>query len=104
MMRFRACRALRHVSLPADLPATWRPDEVDLVPAGFLDARALDELHGALTGCALAIAETATIVLDPGPHQGRHALSLVRGYHLSSALSARSRSSAGYTRPWPVSR
>ena len=75
-------RGVGRLGIPSDLPATWRPNGVDLVPAGLLDARALDELDGAMTGCALAIAETGTIVLDAGPHQGRRALSLVPDYHL----------------------
>jgi L-lactate dehydrogenase complex protein LldG len=75
-------RGVARLGIPSDLPATWRPDGVDLVPAGLLDARALDELDGAMTGCALAIAETGTIVLDAGPHQGGRALSLVPDYHL----------------------
>ena len=35
-----------------------------------------------LTGCAIAIAETGTIVLDAGPDQGRRALSLLPDDHL----------------------
>jgi L-lactate dehydrogenase complex protein LldG len=75
-------RGVARLGIPSDLPATWRPDGVDLVPAGLLDARVLDELDGAMTGCALAIAETGTIVLDAGPYQGGRALSLVPDYHL----------------------
>ncbi|WP_436776028.1 LutC/YkgG family protein [Yinghuangia sp. YIM S09857] len=37
---------------------------------------------GVATGCALAIAETGTIVLDGGHDQGRRVLSLLPDYHL----------------------
>lgn len=42
----------------------------------------LDEVNAVVSGCALAIAETGTIVLDTGPDQGRRALTLVPDYHL----------------------
>jgi L-lactate dehydrogenase complex protein LldG len=47
-----------------------------------LSPQALDELDGVLTGCALAIAETGTIVLDGGARSGRRAISLVPDYHV----------------------
>jgi L-lactate dehydrogenase complex protein LldG len=47
-----------------------------------LAAAQLDGLDGVLTGCAVAIAETGTIVLDGGAGQGRRILSLVPDYHL----------------------
>jgi len=47
-----------------------------------LSPRELDELDGVLSGCALAIAETGTIVLDGVSVSGRRALTLVPDYHL----------------------
>jgi L-lactate dehydrogenase complex protein LldG len=35
-----------------------------------------------ITGCAVAIAETGTIVLDSGPDQGRRAVSLLPDLHV----------------------
>ncbi len=51
-------------------------DSPDIAPAE------LERYDAALTGCALAIAETGTIVLDGGPESGRRALTLVPDHHL----------------------
>jgi L-lactate dehydrogenase complex protein LldG len=75
-------RGAGRVAVPAALTEQWRPEGVELVGDGGLGARELDSVDGALTGCALAIAETGTIVLDGGPAQGRRALTLVPDYHL----------------------
>ena len=47
-----------------------------------LSASALDAAHAVITTCALAVADTGTIVLDAGPGQGRRALTLLPDYHL----------------------
>jgi L-lactate dehydrogenase complex protein LldG len=52
-----------------------------VVPPG-LDLPDLDALDGVITGAAVAIAETGTIVLDGSPGQGRRAITLVPDYHL----------------------
>jgi L-lactate dehydrogenase complex protein LldF len=70
------------LGVPADLPAEWRPPQLELVEDRDLTAAELDELDGAITGCAVAIAETGTFVLDGGPGQGRRALSLVPDLHV----------------------
>jgi L-lactate dehydrogenase complex protein LldF len=76
----------RRLAVPPDLPAAWRPAGTpvgpELVEDHGLGPHQLDALDGALTGCALAIAETGTIVLDGGVGQGRRALTLVPDYHL----------------------
>jgi L-lactate dehydrogenase complex protein LldG len=68
--------------VPPGLPAAWRPDGVELVEDENLDPRTLDGLDGALTGCAVAIAETGTFVLDGAGRSGRRALTLVPDLHL----------------------
>jgi L-lactate dehydrogenase complex protein LldG len=58
-------------------------DGLDLVPdEPPLSVRELDGLDGVLTGCALAIAATGTIVLDGAPASGRRALTLVPDLHV----------------------
>jgi L-lactate dehydrogenase complex protein LldG len=75
-------RNAQRVAVPAGAPA-WTLADVELVRDDPpLSARQLDELDGVLSGCALAIAETGTIVLDGIGVSGRRALTLVPDYHL----------------------
>ncbi|WP_327047179.1 LUD domain-containing protein [Microbispora sp. NBC_01189] len=82
--RSLAERGARRVAVPGGFPAAWtaavRAERVADEPP--LTAADLDALDGVLTTCAVAVAETGTIVLDAGPGQGRRALSLVPDYHL----------------------
>jgi L-lactate dehydrogenase complex protein LldG len=78
--RARALGA-RRIATPPGLP--WHPEDLELVVDDPpLAARALDGVDGVLTGCALAIADTGTIVLDGAGTSGRRALSLVPDLHL----------------------
>jgi L-lactate dehydrogenase complex protein LldF len=75
-----AARGSRQVVVPAGLPEDWTAALDEAVvrrDAGELGTLELEELDATVTGCAVAIAETGTIVLDAGPSQGRRALSLV---------------------------
>lgn len=78
------CRAngVSRLAVPPALAESWRPDGVELVADHDLSPAELDRVDGALTGCALAIAETGTLVLDGGPRSGRRALTLVPDLHL----------------------
>ena len=79
-----ADRGATRVATPVGLPAAWLwglgIDRVtDDPPLSYAD---LDALDGVITGCAVAIAETGTIVLDGGPDQGRRALTLLPDLHV----------------------
>ena len=67
------------VVAPSGLPTAWLPDRVEDVDLGPAD---LDGLDGVVTGCALAIAETGTIVLDGAAECGRRAITLVPDLHV----------------------
>ena len=70
--------------MPRGFPAEWSALLSGPVPDDPpLDVAALDALDGVVTTCAVAIAETGTIVLDAGPGQGGRAFSLVPDYHLA---------------------
>ena len=70
------------VLIPLDLPPAWWPVRPAVVVDSGQGPHALDEAQGVMTGCACAIAETGTIVLDSGPSQGRRAISLIPDYYL----------------------
>ena len=57
------------------LPTAWRPEAVRADDGG--PAVQLADAAAAVTGAAVAIAETGTLVLDGGPRSGRRALSLL---------------------------
>jgi L-lactate dehydrogenase complex protein LldG len=76
-------RGARRMVGPVDLPAAWKVDGAEwLTDSPPLSVDQLDGADGVLTGCAVTIAETGTIVLDGGQVQGRRALTLVPDYHL----------------------
>ena len=83
-----ACRrrGVRRLVVPAELSEEWIPEDVEPLRDGVdgrrLTNEELDKSDGALTRCALGIAQTGTIVLDSGEGQGRRALTLLPDYHL----------------------
>ena len=71
------------VLAPDGLPGHWLPGAITLArDEPPLSPAELDRMSGVVTGCAVAIAETGTIILDHGPGQGRRALTLVPDFHL----------------------
>ena len=77
-------RGLNKLVVPPLLPEAWIPGGVEVLRDARprLTDEELDSADGVLTGCALGISQTGTIVLDAGPGQGRRALTLLPDYHL----------------------
>ncbi|MET8206201.1 lactate utilization protein C [Streptomyces sp. NPDC005373] len=88
-----AQRAARRVVAPPGLPQEWQATGGSdaftwLADRPPLTVAELDGADAVLTGCAVVIAETGTIVLDAGPGQGRRALTLLPDYHLCVAYAS----------------
>ncbi|MER5512960.1 lactate utilization protein C [Streptomyces sp. NPDC002766] len=77
-------RGSKSVLVPSGLDAEWLggtdaervPDRAESTP------EELDRLDSVVTGCAIAVAETGTIVLDGSPDQGRRRITLVPDHHI----------------------
>ena len=80
----QACsaRGATRIVIPVGLSKAWLPAGVEFLRDESLANSELDGSDGVLTACAVAIAETGTIVLDGGPDQGRRAITLLPDYHL----------------------
>jgi L-lactate dehydrogenase complex protein LldG len=83
-------RGATRVAVPGALPDAWlAASKIERVGDDRpLTSQELDRLDGAITGCAVAIAETGTIVLDAGPDQGRRVLSLLPDLHVCVVMAS----------------
>jgi L-lactate dehydrogenase complex protein LldG len=81
-------RGARRVVAPAGLDPSWTANLASEVLADGavgddqLSVSQLDVADGVITGCAVAIAETGTLILDGSAGQGRRILTLIPDYHL----------------------
>lgn len=70
------------VVVPTDLPFDLQADRRTVTRDANFDAHTLAGFDAVVTLCAVAIAETGTVVLDHGVGQGRRALTLVPDHHV----------------------
>ena len=72
----RRCSRRRTRTTPAPSAASPTP------PGTGWSVEELDGVDAVVTGSAVAVAETGTIILDAGPDQGRRVISLVPDRHI----------------------
>ncbi|MES5817598.1 LUD domain-containing protein [Streptomyces sp. RG80] len=79
-----AARGAKTVLVPPGLEPSWLAEaEADQVPdRSESTPHELDGIDSVVTACAVAIAETGTIVLDGSPDQGRRRITLVPDHHI----------------------
>ncbi|MGQ4425816.1 lactate utilization protein C, partial [Streptomyces violaceoruber] len=69
---------------PPGLPPHWLAavDATRVHDRAASTPQELDGVDSVVTGCAVAVAETGTIVLDGSPDQGRRRITLVPDHHI----------------------
>ncbi|MFF7047430.1 lactate utilization protein C [Streptomyces griseorubiginosus] len=79
-----AARGAKTVLVPPGLEPSWLAEaEAEQVPdRAESTPHELDRIDSVVTACAVAIAETGTIVLDGSPDQGRRRITLVPDHHI----------------------
>ncbi|MEU0031563.1 LUD domain-containing protein [Streptomyces sp. NPDC006335] len=79
-----AARGAKTVLVPPGLESAWLADaDSEQVPdRAESTPHELDRVDSVVTACAVAVAETGTIVLDGGPDQGRRRITLVPDHHI----------------------
>ncbi|MGH9640048.1 MAG: LutC/YkgG family protein [Bryobacteraceae bacterium] len=87
--RALSARGKKSLVIPRGLPRKWLPEGFQFTTDDGLNYEELDRSEGVLTGSALAIARTGTIVLRHSEPEGRRALTLIPDYHLCVADASR---------------
>ncbi|MEU6388478.1 LUD domain-containing protein [Streptomyces sp. NPDC046939] len=82
--RLLTAHGTRSVVTPAGLPGAWlaETDAARVTDDAANTPAQLDGVDSVVTACAVAVAETGTIVLDGSPDQGRRRITLVPDHHI----------------------
>ena len=79
-------RGVRDLVVTEDVPSGWLPNGFRYFQDFDLTYEEINATDGVISRCALAIAETGTIVLRHSRQEGRRALTLIPDYHLCAVF------------------
>ncbi|GGR83324.1 hypothetical protein GCM10010269_23080 [Streptomyces humidus] len=84
LARLLAERKASTVLVPSGLEESWLAgtDVARVADRAESGPHELDAVDSVVTACAVAVAETGTIVLDGGPDQGRRRITLIPDHHI----------------------
>ncbi|WGD38971.1 LutC/YkgG family protein [Streptomyces cathayae] len=85
-----SARGASSVLVPPGLDEAWlaRTGVTRVADRAESTPRELDRVDSVVTACAVAVAETGTIVLDGSPDQGRRRITLVPDHHICVVRAA----------------
>lgn len=85
-----SARGASSVLVPPGLDEAWlaRTDVARVADRAESTPHELDRVDSVVTACAVAVAETGTIVLDGSPDQGRRRITLVPDHHVCVVRAA----------------
>ena len=88
-----AAAGSKQVVIPSGLPSDWLTGVAEDVLVQLDDPsttiETLDTVDAVVTSCAVAIAETGTVVLEASPDQGRRVVTLLPDHHICVVPAAR---------------
>lgn len=75
-------RGRDHIVVPPERPAGWLGNGISWLLDKNLSYEEIERCGGVITAASAAVADSGTIILHHGPHEGRRVITLLPDFHL----------------------